>query len=223
MCTGDRVSRSKGISAAAAAAQLAACLLLAVSIHAQDAKAPAKSEGPEVNPRLADVKRVCVQGFGGDALGYQAQETLIAKLFEAKKFSITENCEKADFVLKGSVVERAETLQRSESEGIGFGQGASGSSSSSSSIGGARSSSSTSGSARISANTHEALSSSETKQSAALTLRIVDRDGEVIWATSQETGEGKAKSAVGLAAEMAVRRLLRDIERAAKPKPATSN
>jgi len=198
---------------------LAACLFLGASTYAQDAKAPAKSEAPEVSPRLADVKRICVQGFGGDALGYQAQEALIAKLFEAKRFSITENCEKADFVLKGSVVERAETVHRSESESIGFGQGASGSSSSSSSIGGVRSSNSSSGSARVSGGASEALSSTETKQSAAVTLRIVDRDGEVIWATSQETGEGKAKSAVGLAAEMAVRRLLRDIDRASRDRP----
>ncbi|HWQ03244.1 MAG TPA: hypothetical protein VNL38_02085 [Candidatus Nitrosotenuis sp.] len=188
------------------------------STYGQTGNSSQKSDEPKVNPKLSVVRRVCVQGFGTDTLSLQAQETIIARLFETTRFSITENCEKAEFVLKGSVVERVEVTQRSESEGIGFGQAGSASSSSSSKVGSVGSSSSASAAGRISANTHESLSSSEVKQQAALTLRIVDRDGEVIWATSQETGGGKSKSAVGLAAEMAVRRLLRDIERAEKQK-----
>jgi hypothetical protein len=154
--------------------------------------------------------------MGNDVLGIQVQEMVIARLFQTKRFSLTENCEKADYILKGSITERNEHASRSESEGIGFGQAASGSSSSSSRVGSVGSSSSSSGSARVSGNAYENLSSSEIKQEAAITLRIVDRDGEIIWATSQESSEGKSKGAIGLATEQAVRRLLRDIERAEK-------
>ena len=63
---------------------------------------------------------------------------------------------------------------------------------------------------------HESLSSSETKTEAVVTLRIVDREGEIIWATIQESPTGKSKGAVTLAAEQAVRKLLRDKERAEK-------
>lgn len=191
-------------------------LLFPLRASSQASAGTQKSEEPKVNAKLALVKRVCVQGFGTDTLGNQAQETLIAKLFESNRFSITENCEKADFVLKGSIVERTEVTQRSESEGIGFGQAGSTSTSSSSKVGNVGSSSSSAAAGRSAGNTYESLSSSEVKQQAALTLRIVGKDGEVIWANSQETAGGKSKSAVGLAAEMAVRRLLRDIGRAEK-------
>lgn len=178
------------------------------------AQPPAVPE--EADVRLAQVRRVCVQSMGNDVLGIQVQEMVIARLFQTKRFSLTENCEKADYVLKGSITERSEHASRSESEGIGFGQAASGSSSSSSRVGSVGSSSSSSGSVRVSGNAYENLSSSEIKQEAAITLRIVDRDGEIIWATSQESSEGKSKGAIGLATEQAVRRLLRDIERAEK-------
>jgi hypothetical protein len=199
-----------------------ASLLMAAGAPAQSppaATAPVTAaEAPDL--RLAKVKRVCVQAMGTDALGIQVQEMVIARLFQTRKFSLTENCEKADFVLKGSVTERSEHSSRSESEGIGFGRGASGSSASSSRGGGVTSSSSSSGSAQLSGNAYENLSSSEVKQEAAVTLRIVDKDGEIIWATSQESAEGKSKGAIGLAAEQAVRRLLKDILLAEKRLPA---
>jgi len=197
---------------------IAAILLLASTVQGQEAKStpPASEPEPAVERRLVEVKRVCVQPFGPDTLSIQVQEMVIAKLFEAKRFSLTENCERADFVLKGSVTERSDYVSRSESEGIGFSQQASGSQSSSSRFGSSGSSSSSSASGGLSGNSQESLSSTETKQQAAVTLRIVAKDGEIIWATSQESGVGKSKGAVGLAAEQAVRRLLRDKERAEK-------
>jgi len=199
------------------ASLLSVVLPLAVAAQESNPKLTATTEPQDTAElRLADVRRVCVQNMGDDALGIQVQEMVIARLFQSKRFSLTENCQKADFILKGSITERSEHASRSESEGIGFGQSASGSSSSSSRVGGTGSSSSSSGAARVSGNIYESLSSSEVKQEAAVTLRIVDRDGEIIWATSQESAEGKSKGAIGLAAEQAVRRLLRDIERAEK-------
>ena len=141
-----------------------------------------------VSPRLSQIKRVCVQNFGSDVLGQQVQEIVIAKLFESKQFSLTEDCSRADYVLKGSVTERTSQLPRSESEGFSAGSGSA----------------------------HESLSSSETKTQAVVTLRIVDKEGEIIWATIQESPIGKSKGAVTLAAEQAVRKLLRDKERAEK-------
>jgi hypothetical protein len=47
---------------------------------------------------------------------------------------------------------------------------------------------------------------------------VVDHEGEILWAASMESTGGKTKSAIGDAAERAVRRLLRDIERAEKQK-----
>ncbi len=139
-----------------------------------------------VDPRILQVKRLCIQKFGEDALGVQVQEMVIAKLFESKRFSLTESCERAQFALKGSITERSKQTFGSESEGVSFGQGAA----------------------------HENLSSSQTKEHAVVTLRLVDKEGDIVWAISVESAGGKTKGAIGDAAERAVRRLLRDIERA---------
>ena len=49
-----------------------------------------------------------------------------------------------------------------------------------------------------------------------MTKRLVDKDGEILWATSLESTGGKTKGAIGDAAERAARKLLRDLERAEK-------
>jgi hypothetical protein len=211
-----------GRRASVRAALLVVFFVAAGAVWGQDKpqETAAPSE-PAANPRLLQVKRVCVQNFGDDALGVQAREMVIAKLYESKRFSLTENCEKAEFVLKGSITERSDRVSRSESEGIGFGRSAA--ASESSGTGAARTGSSASGSVR--GDTHENLSSSEVKVQAAVTMRLVDKDGEILWAVSLESAGGKTKGAIGDAAERAVRKFLRDLERAEKqnasspPKP----
>lgn len=165
-------------------ALLAALLFLSGAALAQE---KSKATPPDVaaDPRLAQVKRVCVQGFGEGALGVQAREMIIARLFESKRFSLTENCDKSEFVLKGSVSEKGEFTQRSEQEAAAG-------------IGGER------------------LYSADQKRQATVTLRLVDKDGEILWAASLESSGGKTKGAIGDAAERAVRKFLRDLERAEK-------
>jgi hypothetical protein len=192
---------------------LAAILLSAGATWSQDKpKETAPPSEPAANPRLLQVKRVCVQDFGADVLGVQAREMVIAKLFESKRFSLTENCDKADFVLKGSITERSDRVSRSESEGIGFGESAAASSSSGSGV----SRSGTAASASVRGDTRESLASSEVKLQAAVTMRLVDKDGEILWAASLESTGGKTKGAIGDAADRAVRKFLRDLERAEK-------
>jgi len=198
---------------------LTALLFVNSAASAQEKPKEAPSAEPGANPRLLQVKRVCVQNFGDDALGVQAREMIIAKLYESKRFSLTENCDKAEFVLKGAVTERNDRAFRQESEGVGFGVSASGADSSGSGAG--RTGTSASASARGDA--RETLASSENKQHAAVTMRLVDKDGEILWAASLESTGGKTKGAIGDAAERAVRKFLRDLERAEKqstsPKP----
>jgi hypothetical protein len=199
------------------AAFLAIILFTAGAAWSQEKpKETAPPAEPEANLRLLQVKRVCVQNFGDDALGVQAREMVIAKLYESKRFSLTENCEKAEFVLKGSITERSDRVSRSESEGIGFGESAA--ASNSSGAGATRTGSSASGSVR--GDSRESLASSEVKVQAAVTMRLVDKDGEILWAASLESTGGKTKGAISDAAERAVRKFLRDLERAEKEKSA---
>lgn len=200
---------------------LTALLFVSGVVSAQEKPKEAPPVEPAANPRLQQVKRVCVQNFGDDVLGVQAREMVIARLFESKRFSLTENCEKAEFVLKGAVTERNDRAFRQESEGVGFGASVSGADSSGSGAG--RTGTSASASAR--GDVRETLASSENKQHAAVTMRLVDKDGEILWAASLESTGGKTKGAIGDAAERAVRKFLRDLERAEKqvvtnpPKP----
>jgi hypothetical protein len=210
--------KPKNMCTAKGAALLAALLFTCgVAWSQEKPKDTAPPAEPAANPRLLQVKRICVQNFGDDALGVQAREMVIAKLFESKRFSLTENCAKADFVLKGAVTERNDRAFREESEGIGFGVSAAGSESSG--AGSNRSGSSASASAR--GDSRETLASSENKQHAAVTMRLVDKDGEILWAASLESTGGKTKGAIGDAADRAVRKFLRELERAEKESSTT--
>lgn len=142
---------------------------------------------------LTAIKTLCVDRFAGpDEIAVQARELAIAGLFTSKLFRIIENCSNADAILKGSVLERSGSRSRSESEGaFGARAGLPGGV-----VGGS-----------------ERLSSSETRTEASVTLRINSRDGEILWAHSQDSSGGKAKSAVPDAVERAVRQLAREVER----------
>ena len=174
----------------------------AVSAKGQQKVDSLADPAPTVDPRLLQAKRVCIGEFGKDVLGVQAREMIIAPLFDArrddgsKRYILidADECKdvEADLTLKGSITEQREQTHRSESEGVSFnGRGASGSG-------------------------HENLSSSETKVHAVVTLRLVNKEGQVLWAISHESTGGKTKGAIGDAADRAARRLLRDIERAEK-------
>jgi len=213
--------RKRASTCTASLAWAVLLLLSPAALAEQQAPAPAAasppaaaSAEPAADPRLLQIKYICVERFGNDPLGVQAQEMVIARLFEAKRFRLTENCEKADYTLKGSITERSDRTSRSESEGLGF--TASGSARVTTGSGQNRESTAASSTAR--GNDYESLSSSEVKVQAAVTLRVVDREGEILWAASLESTGGKTKGAINDAAERAVRRLLRDIERAEKQK-----
>jgi hypothetical protein len=179
-------------------------VLLAVPLYGQ---APAPPAPPaDVNPRLASLRRVCVDKIvGEESLVASVREIAIASLFSLKRFTVTEKCEKADAVLRGAVIERAEKRVRAESETTDFGVAA----------GGARVSG-RSGSAGIGAavgGSGESLLSAETGSRASVTLRLVDLDGDVLWAYTQDSPGGKTRGAVSDAVERAVKQLQRDMAR----------
>ncbi len=71
--------------------------------------------------QLAGVKKVCVDKFAGDDQStVHAREVAIASMFTLKRFAITENCNKADAILKGAVTEKEDQRTRSEGESAGM-------------------------------------------------------------------------------------------------------
>jgi len=185
-----------------------ALLLVSPGLFAQ-AQNEIKTDDRELTARLVSVKTICVSSFAADpAVVELAREIAFSALFSGKRFRITEKCENAEAVLKGAVVERSEVRVRGESEGVEF----------CSALGGATVSGN-SGSAAIGGvrgGNAEGLYSSENRSQATVTLRLVDSEGEVIWAFTQESPQGKNKSAVADAVDRAIRQLFKEVERADK-------
>lgn len=163
---------------------------------------------------LLEVKRVCVATLSGDEkFAKQVQEMLISSLFAAKRLRVTENCERADGILKGTATENKEVVSRLEDEGIGFGKKVAGASGSWNQSGGSVSAAG----AGASGIAGETLASSSVKNNTNLALRLVDKDGDVIWATTQESTGSKIRGPAADLADRAVKQLIRDLDKAEAP------
>lgn len=137
-----------------------------------------------------------------------AVDAVSTALLSNKSIRLTENCAKAEWRIKGSVVERADLRSRSETEETGVVSGgihatpgyATGS------IAGGRS--------------KEALSSTETIRAVTLSLRLIDGEGEVVFSSTQDSKGSKSRSPIMEAADRAARDLLRElVPSSAKPEP----
>ncbi len=182
--------------------------------------APAIKQDPEVEKQLLHVKRIFVEGFGDDSVSKQVQAMVISSLTESKRFVVTENKEKADAILKGSSLEKTSQELHSNSEATAAG-GASGGHSGSVNGSfvngtGSISGSSSGGFASRAASIEDSSTSIETINDARIAVRLVDNDGDVIWATTQESKGAKYKGASADVADKVVKQLLRDVEKLEK-------
>lgn len=176
------------------------CLATSIALMAQNTPVDQTHASP-----LARVESICVDTIAGVApLAEAVREMAFAALYSAKRFTVLERCEKAQAKLKGAILESAEYRRRSESEGIGFGA-----------IGGAVSSG-TGAIAGVGGSNGESLSSSETRRQASVSLRLMDQDGVVIWAYSQDSTGGKTKGPAADAMDRAIRQLLKEASRSAQ-------
>ena len=155
-------------------------------------------------PPLASVKRICVEPFGTAAHAAEARELALSSLFAAKKFAVTEICENADAVLKGTASERSNQRMRSEGGSATMRRGA----------GAARDGLGAIAAAGV--GDSERIFSSDMQRRATVTLRLVSPSGDVLWAHTAESAGGKAKSAISDAVDRAIRQLVKDIEKEAK-------
>ncbi len=158
---------------------------------------------------LADVHRVFVDQLGGGKTSDQFRDMLIAALQNTGLFVITENADKADATIKGSGDDLIFTDQHQSSDSIGVHANV-GSGSSSRSLNSGVSSNATMGAgvsnsdeSRIEERRHEATGS----------IRIVGKDGDVIWSTTQESNGGKFRSAMADVADKIVRQLADETRR----------
>ena len=158
---------------------------------------------------LPDVKRIYVAelvGTQADAL----RELIIAGLDATKLFVLTDNPDRADAVLKGAADDHAFTESIDIQQGLGVRQSAAGrygsGSSSSSRSGG--------GYGGISISDNESHHSKERKHEAYAAVRLCNKDGDVLWSTTQESTGAKFRGASADVASKIARQLSLDVERA---------
>lgn len=163
-----------------------------------------------VQPALLNVKRVFVDRLTGGTTAAQLRDLIISAVEARGLFVVTENEERADAILRGAAEDLVYTDKFISNERIGERSNS-----------GERSRT-TKGIARggqytgLSINESESSHIEERKHEAMATVRLVDKDGDVIWSTTQESRGGKFQGASADVAAKIARQLSADVERARK-------
>ena len=200
--------------------------LLGLSLLHPVASAAQTATGPSIQPELAQkllkVKRIYIESFGDDQVSKVLYAMVSNSLAKSGRFIVTENKDKADAILKGAAIEKSSQELHSSSDSTAVGAVAGGHSGQ---ISGNRNSvqgSSSGGFAGRSAAIADSVTSTETIDHAALAVRLVHSDGDLIWATTQESLGAKYKGASADVADKIVKQLLHDLEKLDKRDETTA-
>jgi hypothetical protein len=203
-------------------------LMAVVAVEPKPAAPPAPAD-EEVLGQLLTVQRVYIDRLTGGETALQMRDMIAASLQGARLFVITENPDRADAVLRGSAEDLVFTDIHSSSDSIhadshfGFSNGDStyNSSSGYGGMGGHSSSNQRdqrSQNGGMSVGDSESTHSVERKHEAVAAVRLVNKDGDVIWSTTQESIGGKFLGSSADVADKITKKLLEDYERAKKLK-----
>ena len=184
------------------------------STAVQTAAAPAGIE-EETLGQLLTIHRVFVDRLSGGDTAVQIRDMIVAAMHGAKLFVITENQDRADAFLRGSAEDLVFTDEHSSSDTIhanaNFGLGTTGATST-------RSGRGRSEYQGMGVGETESSRSSERKHEAVAAVRLVNKDGDVIWSTTQESLGGKFRGSGADVADKVMKKLLEDFARAKKLK-----
>jgi len=171
---------------------------LTVSLaHAQD----------DLTKQLLSVKRIYVDRLTGGETAAQMRDLIIASLHGAKLYILTENAERADAVMHGAAEDLIFTDQFQSSDSVDLRTG----------VGtGTRSSRASTGARSLSVGVGDKDSTDihERKHEALATVRLVNKDGDVIWSTTQESNGAKFRGASADVADKITKQLAADFDRA---------
>jgi hypothetical protein len=196
-------------------------LIAAAADSATSAIAPPaiKTEAPveEAGLRqLLGIRRVFVDRLTGGETAAQMRDMLVSSLEGSKLFVITENQERADAFLRGAAEDLVFTDVHNTSEGINARTNL-GTSRSQRGYYGVGNSDSVNGGLGVGEN--ESSHIEERKHEAVAAVRLVNKDGDVIWSTTQESQGGKFHRASTDVADRITKKLIEDYERAKKFAP----
>ncbi len=170
--------------------------------------------------QLLTLRRVFIDRFGGGETAAQMRDMIISSLQNSKLFVITENQDRADAILRGSAEDLVFNEVHTSSDSLnahgnmavsqGDGSGAL--------RGGAGTYERSARSVGVGAGESESSQSVERRHEANAAVRLVNKDGDVIWSTTQESMGGKFRGSSADVADKITKRLLEDYERARKLK-----
>jgi hypothetical protein len=187
---------------------MTAVLILMLAMQAQTPEPPAKPvelEIEDLSKELLNVRRIYIEKLTGTESA-QIRDMIIAALQASKLFLMTDNPDRADAIMRGSAEDLVftDTFQSSESITGRFGVGTSGSGVSR--RGGLNAGVGQNESTRIAERKHEAVAS----------VRLVNKDGDVIWSTTQESLGAKFRGSAADVADKVAKQLAADYESARK-------
>ena len=169
------------------------------------------SPADESAAQLAKVRRIYVDILTGGDTALQIRDLLMTSLQRSKLFIITENEEKADAVLKGAGEDEVFTDSFQSSEGINAHTQLGGGETTST-----RNYASTNQNryAGITVGENSSRKTEERKHEAIATVRLVSKDGDVIWSGTAESLGGKFLGASADVADKIAKRLVADYKAA---------
>jgi hypothetical protein len=178
----------------------------------------AQKSGADSTPAvttLLEIKRIYIAPLIGGVGAASLRELLVASLDSSKLFVMTDNPDRADAILKGAGDDQTFTDTFDIDEGLAARQ--------SLGVGSSKTRSATGGFGGVSIGDHESRHTKERKHEAYATVRLCNRDGDVLWSTTQESLGGKFRGASADVAAKVAHQLALDIDRARRtPAPATS-
>jgi hypothetical protein len=182
-------------------------LLLAAAALAQ-AQAGSGTQAIEEQAlqELTKIRRVFVDRLGGGETAAQMRDMIVSSLQNARLFVITENEDKADAVLRGSGEDLVYTETHDSSSSLNA----------RASIGTSRTTRERGGYFSAGAGDGEANRSVERRHEAAASVRLVNRAGDVIWSSTQESTGAKFRGASADVADKITKALVEDYARARK-------
>ncbi len=167
------------------------------------------ADGVEQNGlrQLLTVRRVFVDRLTGGETAAQMRDILIAALDQSKLFTVTENQDRADTIMRGAAEDLIFTDVHSSADGLNV----------RANMGAGRNSRGATGAyGGVGAGESESERSAERRHEAVASVRLVNRDGDVIWSTTQESLGAKFRGASADVAEKIATKLKEDFERARK-------
>ncbi|MBZ2187083.1 MAG: hypothetical protein K7J46_20440 [Bryobacter sp.] len=177
--------------------------------------APPPAFGPieEALGQLLRIRRLHVQELSGGEAASQIRDMIIASFQSAGFFLLTENPDRADAFLKGTAEDLVFNEQFSSSDDLGA------RTSLSAATGGIASRDARRGGLSAGISQSEDVRINERKHEALAAVRIVNKDGDVLWSTTQESLGAKFRGASADVAEKITRQLRADLEKARKLPP----